>query len=299
MPIRLLKPSTGPLGETFADHAARRPGYAFCGQDIGRRRDFDTATQDRRIIASHAGTAHVYEDDDYGKVIDLYATPAVLRAWNVGSAFTRYAHNAVIGIDDAAEVRAGTPMSVMGDTGNAFGIHLHHELWINGVQVDPAQYYITSDFAGITDELLAPDSEEDDDMTDLVYWVETPSTDNAIPKDAMYYQPCIGAKLVAFTDGKPFTDAEVVGQVEYQAFVAARKGTLSEENARAARVPISGDWMQKLIAARGLAADPFYYVVGGGSSPIPDPVQWGTAAGGAVAAEIRSNVKFAATGEFK
>lgn len=32
--MRLLKPAPGHISTTFAEHAARAPGYAFCGTDV-------------------------------------------------------------------------------------------------------------------------------------------------------------------------------------------------------------------------------------------------------------------------
>ena len=136
----LLKPSSGPLGDSFADHAARRPGYNFCGQDIGRSYDHDTA--DRVIRASHDGTAQVRYNADYGNFIDLHASEQLARSWGLESIFTRYGHFARIDVSDAQQVPAAMPLGEMGQSGNAAGIHLHQELWVNGKQVDPAPYYV-------------------------------------------------------------------------------------------------------------------------------------------------------------
>jgi len=160
MQIALLRPTTGPLSDTFAEHAARYPSrvavgnYAYCGQDFGRRRDHDTEAEDRRIVASHAGTiAVVWGDSDYGNYV-LITSPLGFK--------TRYAHLARVMVSDGQTVTAGQQIGVMGDTGNAAGIHLHHELLVDGMQIDPAPYYVSAaDWAAGDSELITP---EEDDM---------------------------------------------------------------------------------------------------------------------------------------
>lgn len=55
---------------------------------------------------------------------------------------TTYAHLAEIayGIEEGVIAQAGDTLGTPGDTGNALGVHLHFELHIDGVAVDPAQY---------------------------------------------------------------------------------------------------------------------------------------------------------------
>lgn len=61
----------------------------------------------------------------------------------------RLAHHAtgsvVVRVGDT--VRSGDPVGTMGSTGETNGVHLHEELWINGVRVDPI-YYRTHDLPG-------------------------------------------------------------------------------------------------------------------------------------------------------
>ncbi|MGD9967200.1 MAG: M23 family metallopeptidase [Hyphomonadaceae bacterium] len=55
---------------------------------------------------------------------------------------TRYAHLAEIdpNLRAGAFIRAGTPMARMGMTGNATGVHLHYEVEVDGLLVDPLHY---------------------------------------------------------------------------------------------------------------------------------------------------------------
>jgi len=165
MPIALLRPTTGPLSDTFAEHAARYPSrvavgnYAYCGQDFGRRRDHDTEAEDRRIVASHAGTiAVVWGDRDYGNYV-LITSPLGFK--------TRYAHLARVMVSDGQTVTAGQQIGVMGDSGNAAGIHLHHELLVDGMQTDPAPYYVSAADWAASDLI---NLEEDDMPVCRVWW---------------------------------------------------------------------------------------------------------------------------------
>lgn len=55
---------------------------------------------------------------------------------------TLYAHLAEIdpNLNPGARVIEGQAIGRMGMTGNATGVHLHYEVWINGLQVDPIHY---------------------------------------------------------------------------------------------------------------------------------------------------------------
>lgn len=55
---------------------------------------------------------------------------------------TLYAHlqNGSITVAEGATVSQGQTIGTMGQTGSATGVHLHFEIYVNGVQVDPAPY---------------------------------------------------------------------------------------------------------------------------------------------------------------
>jgi len=154
-PLRLLRPTTGPLSDTFAEHAARYPSrvavgnYAYCGQDHAWH-----TPDDWPVYASHDGTVDVeLYDPDYGHLVTILA-PLGYK--------TRYAHLSVVLVEPGQQVRAGHRLGTMGATGNARGIHLHHELIVNGMQTDPAPYYLSeADWAAWETETITP---EEDDM---------------------------------------------------------------------------------------------------------------------------------------
>ena len=51
--------------------------------------------------------------------------------------FTGYWHQSEILVEIGQFVEAGQQIGVIGNTGRSNGAHLHFEVWVNGVQVDP------------------------------------------------------------------------------------------------------------------------------------------------------------------
>jgi len=78
---------------------------------------------------------------------------------------TRYAHLAEIdpNLHPGDRIAAGTPMGRMGMTGNATGVHLHYEVMVDGLLVDPLNYglppqYQTTPVTQTFDEPIAMES---------------------------------------------------------------------------------------------------------------------------------------------
>ncbi|HWK19830.1 MAG TPA: M23 family metallopeptidase [Microbacteriaceae bacterium] len=132
MRIQLLRPAPGHVSTTFAEHAARAVVYLFCGIDFGWSTSADwrvtAATSGRVIFAGYSGK-------DYGNLVVI----------DHGNGITTwYAHLDSFTVTVGQMVVAGQHLGVMGSSGNAKGRHLHFELRINGVQVDPEPYFVNS-----------------------------------------------------------------------------------------------------------------------------------------------------------
>ena len=50
---------------------------------------------------------------------------------------TRYGHNSVLLVHAGMQVKQGDTIALMGSTGKSTGSHVHYEVDINGVAVDP------------------------------------------------------------------------------------------------------------------------------------------------------------------
>jgi len=57
--------------------------------------------------------------------------------WGV---YTNYSHMAERYVNIGDFVQTGQPIGAVGNTGRATGAHLHWELWVNGIPVDPMQW---------------------------------------------------------------------------------------------------------------------------------------------------------------
>ncbi|GEM_PF-1833792 len=88
------------------------------------------------VFATMNGKA-TYAVDQYGaNYVDVVNTD--------GTMLTRYVHLATSFISTGQEVKAGQPIGIMGQTGEATGVHLHYEVRVNQngnwVTVDPKGY---------------------------------------------------------------------------------------------------------------------------------------------------------------
>lgn len=130
---------------TESPYSAARP---HGGQDhqwryadpSGSKRTFASVTG-RVTAAFNDGGNH----NGWGNYVDIDVPTT-----DGSSVFARLAHHATgtvqVRVNDWV-VAGVTPIGVMGDTGEAGGVHLHEELWINGRRVDPI-YYRTHDIPG-------------------------------------------------------------------------------------------------------------------------------------------------------
>lgn len=91
-----------------------------------------SAARSRDIRAAMPGTVRfVGWDNSYGNYLIL----------THDACETLYAHCDSIAVTAGQTVRAGENIAVAGATGRATGVHLHFEVFVDGVSVDPAAYF--------------------------------------------------------------------------------------------------------------------------------------------------------------
>ena len=73
-------------------------------------------------------------DEGYGKLVSIDHGYGVV---------TRYGHNSQLFVVVGQKVKRGDVISAVGATGKATGVHLHYEVRVNGLPVDPANYILT------------------------------------------------------------------------------------------------------------------------------------------------------------
>jgi murein DD-endopeptidase MepM/ murein hydrolase activator NlpD len=64
-------------------------------------------------------------------------TTVIDHGWGV---YTRYCHQSEIDVEVGDVVQAGQAIGMVGATGRVTGPHLHWEVWVNGVQVNPLEW---------------------------------------------------------------------------------------------------------------------------------------------------------------
>lgn len=88
------------------------------------------------IVAAADG--QVIEANDYDSW--GYSWGYYVLIYHNGTYSTRYAHMSSVKVTTGQYVTAGTIIGYEGETGNAFGAHLHFEVYENGTRVDPARF---------------------------------------------------------------------------------------------------------------------------------------------------------------
>ena len=123
-PIGLDYPTTSPFG-TRRTYSVADIGTFHAGQDFG-------APEGTLIFAPAPGTV-------------VLAEPLAVRGNAViidhgGGVFTGYWHMSEMKVAAGMEVAAGDVLGLVGNTGLSTGAHLHWELRIDGIAVDPMQF---------------------------------------------------------------------------------------------------------------------------------------------------------------
>jgi len=134
-----------PYIETPAGQLLRNPTEGAClSSGFGWRGEIDSGRQHNGLDLANPNGGFVYAAGDgriryadyrggYGNVVEIDHGAGVR---------TLYAHLSEIDqrLRPGVRVSAGAPIARMGRTGNATGVHLHYEVWIDGLLVDPLHY---------------------------------------------------------------------------------------------------------------------------------------------------------------
>ncbi|MGH2729961.1 MAG: M23 family metallopeptidase, partial [Actinomycetota bacterium] len=117
----LIWPVTGPITSYFGP----RDGDMHKGIDIG-------ADSGDPVVAADDGTVvSAGYSDDFGTTVIVD---------HGGGMQTLYAHLAYQTVTEGQELDRGDPLGVVGCTGDCSGSHLHFEIHVDGVPVDPLDY---------------------------------------------------------------------------------------------------------------------------------------------------------------
>lgn len=63
-----------------------------------------------------------------------------IKIMHAGGYYTLYAHLKYVNVKMGENVKKGQTIGYMGDTGNAYGKHLHFEVWKNNKRINPTTY---------------------------------------------------------------------------------------------------------------------------------------------------------------
>jgi peptidoglycan hydrolase-like protein with peptidoglycan-binding domain len=125
-PVRLLRPVAGPIGDGFG--APREGRRTHTGVDF-------PVAYGTRIGAAGVGVVEFagWNSGGYGNLV-------VVRH-RLGYA-TWYAHMSRIAVSAGQSVTGGTTLGYVGSTGHSTGPHLHFEVRLNNVPIDPVPYLL-------------------------------------------------------------------------------------------------------------------------------------------------------------
>ena len=132
-------PSILPVRGWITSYFGYRNETFYADHDLRFHRGLDIAAEmGSPVLASAAGQVihRGYDDTGYGKMV------IIDHGYNVK---TVYAHMSEIKIQKGAYVVRGKVIGLVGNTGKSTGPHLHYEIQISGVPVDPANYILNED----------------------------------------------------------------------------------------------------------------------------------------------------------
>lgn len=132
-------PSILPVRGWITSHFGYRNETFYADHDLRFHKGMDiAANMGSPVLASAAGQViyRGYDDTGYGKMVIIDHGYSVK---------TVYAHMSEFRAQKGAYVRRGDVVGLVGNTGKSTGPHLHYEIQISGVPVDPIHYILNEE----------------------------------------------------------------------------------------------------------------------------------------------------------
>ncbi|MCY4069935.1 MAG: LysM peptidoglycan-binding domain-containing protein [Chloroflexi bacterium] len=140
--VRVTTPFTE---EKFWDASLSLPAAATMNARFGTLRSYNGSAYDRYHhgvdFAGGTGTPVLAAADGVVVLADMLnirgRTTVIDHGWGL---YTAYAHQNSVQVSPGEQVTSGQIIGAIGSTGRSTGPHLHWEVWLNGVNVDPLQW---------------------------------------------------------------------------------------------------------------------------------------------------------------
>lgn len=131
--MRLILPANQQMHNGFRPYGD--PGGRHSGQDYGwASGDVVKAAADGVVVSAYGGGGY---NGGWGNRIIVEHAPGVRTTYN-------HLAPGTLTVKAGDRVSAGQKLGIMGTTGKVTGKHLHFELYLAGVRVDPAPYFSTA-----------------------------------------------------------------------------------------------------------------------------------------------------------
>lgn len=125
-----MRPAMGWITSRFGYRVSPFSGKAALHQGV----DFASAPGTPVYAPADGVVSYAGYDQGYGKLVSIDHGYGVV---------TRYGHNSQLFVVVGQKVRRGDVISATGSTGRSTGTHLHYEVRVNGLPVDPMNYILT------------------------------------------------------------------------------------------------------------------------------------------------------------
>ncbi len=184
------KPAAGNITEFFGPRPKPTPSSPALhyGLDFGWGGGLD-------VFAVAAGVVEsVAEAGSYGLRVTIRHSAALV---------TWYCHLSDASVARGDQVAPGQRIATMGDSGNVTATHLHFEVRVNGVAVDPLPYFTTTAGTGVTEITPPPEEHMAQAFISII-------VNQGPAKNAHYVVPATAAREVVrvpWTEGDWLIDA--------------------------------------------------------------------------------------------